>query len=105
MTDITYAEEVQIMQALYECEKCGEVDALSTAIGASTVYTRLCPRCETDWGRYIRAFPVWLSLLQADWAERHAMDAIEASRAIADGQRYRREIADIAEKWLGRSPD
>ena len=105
MPDITYAEEVQIMQAFYECEKCEQVDAHPTAIGANTVYTRLCPRCETDWGRYIRAFPVWLSLLQADWAEHHAMDAIEASRAIADGQRYRREVADIAEKWLGRSPD
>ena len=102
MTDITYAEEVQILQALYECEKCKQIDAHPTAIGASTVYTRLCPYCETNWGRYIRAQPVWLNLVQAGGAERHAMDAIEASRAIADGQRYRREVADIAEEWLGR---
>ena len=94
--------QIQIFQLLYKCEKCGDLNACPSAIAYGTVYTRLCPQCETGWGRYIRGTEVWASLLEVDWIIRHTIDALDARRAIADQLRYMREISNIALEWLGR---
>jgi len=95
-------EGTQILQILYECEKCGEVNAHLVAIAANTVNTRLCPTCNTAWGQYIRAQDAWLNLLEVDWEQRHAIDIAQVRRAIVDQLRYTREVGNLALKWLGR---
>ena len=94
--------QVQVFQLLYECEKCGKLNAHPTTIAYGTIYTRLCPGCETDWGRYIRGTEVWTNLLEVDWIVRHTADALDAKRAIADQLRYMREVGSHALEWLSR---
>ena len=92
-----------IIQILYPCEKCGELDApVFERIAGNTVTTRLCPVCVTEWGRYVRGLNVFLALLEAEWAERTSQGILGAGRAIAEQLRYREELCRLALRWLGR---
>ena len=91
-----------LMQILYTCEKCGELNAHIERIGASTVTTRLCPRCVTLWGQYFRSQDTYLAYREAEWAEKRAESILEAGRLMAEGTRYLEEFRRLALRWLSR---
>jgi len=89
-------------QILYVCEKCRKLDAHPTHIAGATVSTRLCPLCETNWGKYVRSHRIWRFYLFADWGLRTAQGPITAEQAIWDIEKHREELCRLGEAWLGR---